>query len=132
VAKIRPIVSPKSTSKSSSTSIDRRTIHNEILLSLPSKELGTILPDLEFVEMRAYDLLNEMGEAIKICYFMNSGMTSILTVMGDGKGVEVGSPARKDSLACLSWSDSRRVRLGRSCRSRDLHFVWALCKCRKL
>jgi len=90
VAKIRPIVSPKSTSKSSSTSIDRRTIRNEILLSLRSKEFGTILPDLEFVEMRAYDLLNEMGEAIKICYFMNSGMTSILTVMGDGKGVEVG------------------------------------------
>ena len=40
--------------------------------------------------MRAYDLVNEMGEAIEFCYFMNSGMTSILTILGDGKGVEVG------------------------------------------
>ncbi len=40
--------------------------------------------------MHAYDLLNEVGETIKYCYFMNSGMTSILAVMGDGKGVEVG------------------------------------------
>ncbi len=40
--------------------------------------------------MRSHDLLNEMGEPIEYCYFMNSGMTSILTIMGDGKGVEVG------------------------------------------
>jgi len=40
--------------------------------------------------MHAYDLLNDAGAAIEFCYFMNSGMTSILTIMGDGKGVEVG------------------------------------------
>ena len=49
-----------------------------------------MLAELEFVEMRSHDLLNEMGEPIEYCYFMNSGMTSILTIMGDGKGVEVG------------------------------------------
>ena len=48
------------------------------------------LPSWNSCEMHAYDLLNEMGEAIEFCYFMNSGMTSILTIMGDGKGVEVG------------------------------------------
>ena len=49
-----------------------------------------MLAELEFVEMRSYDLLNEMGGPIEYCYFMNSGMTSILTIMGDGKQVEVG------------------------------------------
>ena len=49
-----------------------------------------MLAELEFVELRAHDLLNEMGEVIEFCYFMNSGMTSILSVMSDGKGVEVG------------------------------------------
>ena len=49
-----------------------------------------MLAELELVEMHSYDLLNEMGEPIEYCYFMNSGMTSILTIMGDGKGVEVG------------------------------------------
>jgi CRP-like cAMP-binding protein len=65
-------------------------VRNEILLSLPAKECATVLAELEFGELRAHDLLNEMGEVIEYCYFMNSGMTSILTVMADGKGVEVG------------------------------------------
>jgi CRP-like cAMP-binding protein len=82
--------SGKFIAKSSTKGIDPRTIRNEILLSLPSKECAAVLAELEFVEMRSYDLLNEMGGAIEHCYFMNSGMTSILTIMGDGKQVEVG------------------------------------------
>lgn len=90
MAKTQSDFSEKFKAKSSSKSIDQRSLRNEILLSLPPKESSAVLAELEFVEMRAYDLLNEMGEAIEFCYFMNSGMTSILTIMGDGKGVEVG------------------------------------------
>jgi CRP-like cAMP-binding protein len=90
VAKMRQVFSQKFTAKSSATGIDPHSIRNEILLSLPPKECAALLAELEFVEMRSYDLLNEMGEPIEYCYFMNSGMTSILTIMGDGKGVEVG------------------------------------------
>jgi len=90
VAKTQSDFSEKFKAKSSSRSIDPRSLRNEILLSLPPEECAAVLSELEFVEMRAYDLLNEMGEAIEFCYFMNSGMTSILTIMGDGKGVEVG------------------------------------------
>lgn len=82
--------SGKFVAKPSSRGVDPRSIRNEILLSLPAKECATVLSELEFVEMHSYDLLNEMGEPIEYCYFMNSGMTSILTIMGDGKGVEVG------------------------------------------
>jgi CRP-like cAMP-binding protein len=90
VAKTQSDFSEKFKLKPSSRSIDPRSLRNEILLSLPPKECAALLAELEFVEMRAYDLLNEMGETIEFCYFMNSGMTSILTIMGDGKGVEVG------------------------------------------
>jgi hypothetical protein len=90
VAKTQSSFSGKFTAKPSSKGIDPRSVRNEILLSLPPKECAAVLSELEFVEMRAYDLLNEMGESIEFCYFMNSGMTSILTIMGDGKGVEVG------------------------------------------
>ena len=82
--------SEKFIAKSPTKGIDPRSVHNEILLSLPAKESAALLSELEFVQMRAYDLLNEMGESIEFCYFMNSGMTSILAIMGDGKGVEVG------------------------------------------
>lgn len=90
MAKTQSDFSEKFKAKSSSKSTDPRSLRNEILLSLPPKECAAVLAELEFVEMSAYDLLNEMGEAIEFCYFMNSGMTSILTIMGDGKGVEVG------------------------------------------
>jgi CRP-like cAMP-binding protein len=90
VAKTQPGFSRKVEAKSSSQGTDQRSIRNEILLALPGKECAAVFAQLEFVEMRAYDLLNEMGEAIEFCYFMNSGMTSILTILGDGKGVEVG------------------------------------------
>src|ERR1700688_3597188 len=90
MAQTQSSFSEKFTAKSSTKGIDPRSVRNEILLSLPAKECAALLSELEFVEMRAYDLLNEMGEAIEFCYFMNSGMTSILTILVDGKGVEVG------------------------------------------
>jgi CRP-like cAMP-binding protein len=65
-------------------------IHNEILLGLPRKERDAVFPCLELVEMRTHDLLNEMGEPIEYCYFVNSGLASILNVTADGKSVEVG------------------------------------------
>jgi CRP-like cAMP-binding protein len=90
VAKINSGSSEKHTEKSAAKGIGTSAVHNGILLSLPAKECAIMLAELEFVDLRAHDLLNEMGEAIEYCYFMNSGMTSILTVMADGKGVEVG------------------------------------------
>jgi CRP-like cAMP-binding protein len=90
MAQTQSSFSEKFTAKSSTKGIDPRSVRNEILLSLPARESAALLSELEFVQMRAYDLLNEMGESIEFCYFMNSGMTSILTIMGDGKGVEVG------------------------------------------
>ena len=65
--------SEKFTSKSTSKAIDPRSVQNEILLSLPTKECAALLSELEFMPMNAYDLLNEMGETIEFCYFMNSG-----------------------------------------------------------
>src|SRR5438067_12909419 len=65
-------------------------MHNEILVGLSKKECEALLSNLEFVEMRLHDVLNEMGESIKYCYFVNSGLASVLNVMSDGKSVEVG------------------------------------------
>jgi CRP-like cAMP-binding protein len=40
--------------------------------------------------MKLRDVLNEAGQPIEFCYFVNSGLASILTVMKTGKSVEVG------------------------------------------
>ncbi len=70
--------------------IDAQPIENEILLSLPASERETLFPQLTFLELRTHHVLLEPGEAIQFGYFPNSGMTSILTVLPEGKSVEVG------------------------------------------
>lgn len=70
--------------------IDGQPVENEILLGLPQKEREVIFPQLTFVDLRTHDVLHEPGEPIKFGYFLNTGMTSILTVLTEGKSVEVG------------------------------------------
>ena len=129
----------KFVAKPSTRGVDPRSIRNEILLSLPSKECAAVLADLEFVEMRNYDLLNEMGEPIEYCYFMNSGMTSILTIMGDGKGVEVGLTGKEGFIGLpvivgLKTSATRAIVqiTGSAFRLSTQQLLLALTKCPQL
>jgi CRP-like cAMP-binding protein len=74
----------------SSPPIDGQSVENEILLALPPKEREAIFPQLTLVDLPTHDVLHEPGEPIKFGYFLNSGMTSILTVLAEWKSVEVG------------------------------------------
>ena len=65
-------------------------IQNEILLGLPRKEGTSILSKSKFVPLPARTVLTEMSDPIEFCYFLNSGVVSIIHVMTDGKSVEVG------------------------------------------
>jgi CRP-like cAMP-binding protein len=90
MAKVAFRPSAESIDGSPSSAISRTSIHNEILLDLPHREFNAIFPELERIELRTHELLNEIGEPIEYCFFINSGMASILSVLGDGKSVEVG------------------------------------------
>jgi CRP-like cAMP-binding protein len=65
-------------------------IHNEILLRLSQSEGQALFPKLELLRFKVHHLLHETGDALKSIYFCNSGMISILSVVPDGKSVEVG------------------------------------------
>jgi CRP-like cAMP-binding protein len=65
-------------------------MHNEILLGLTPKEREMVSPELEQVDLPAHSVLNELGQPIQYCFFVNSGLASVLSVMSDGKSVEVG------------------------------------------
>jgi CRP-like cAMP-binding protein len=69
---------------------DRREVGNIILLALPPPEWTQIAASLEFVRLRLHQVLHEVGEDIKSGYFLNEGMSSVLTVQPDGESVEVG------------------------------------------
>src|ERR1700689_1679817 len=69
---------------------NRNHILNLILLGLPADELSAATRKLEFVELPTHTVLHEAGEPLTRVYFINSGLASVLTVMSDGKSVEVG------------------------------------------
>jgi len=65
-------------------------VHNRLLLSLPRKLRNELFASLEPVRLPVRTVLCEMGAAIRHAYFINSGLASILSVMSNGKSVEVG------------------------------------------
>ncbi len=65
-------------------------IHNLILLGLPANELTAVIWKLEFVELPTHFVLHGAGDPVTHAYFINSGLASVLSVMTDGKSVEVG------------------------------------------
>ncbi len=69
---------------------DHKDIRNQILLALPRNEYQVVAPQLEFVRLKTHQLLHEAGDSLQSAYFCNSGMISILSVLSDGKCVEVG------------------------------------------
>ena len=75
--------------------IDGITVENELLLGLPAKERESAFPRLVFVQLRRHDVLHEPGAPIKFAHFINSGLASVLSVMADGKSVEVGLTAKE-------------------------------------
>jgi CRP-like cAMP-binding protein len=69
---------------------DGRGVGNIILRGLPRAESARIFFSLEFVRLRLHQVLHEPAEVIKSGYFLNDGMSSVLTVQPDGESVEVG------------------------------------------
>jgi CRP-like cAMP-binding protein len=68
----------------------RAALTNGILRSLSRKEFKAIFPKLEPVQLPLRSVLNDAAKPIAYCYFLRSGLASILTVLASGKIVEVG------------------------------------------
>src|ERR1700686_1500752 len=81
---------PQAASKPSNENGDGNHFYNKILLGLPAKELGMLMPTMEFVRLKVHHVLHEPGDTLRSAWFCNSGLVSILSVFPDGKCVEVG------------------------------------------
>src|ERR1051326_3060133 len=66
-------------------------IENRILAALPPSEVERLLPYLEPISLNLKEVLFTLGEPIQHLYFLNTGMISLLSMMGDGRTVEVGA-----------------------------------------
>lgn len=129
----------KSTPEPTASSVNGRQVHNKILLGLPKDEWITIFSKLEFVSLPTPTMLNEMGQHIKFAFFLNDGLGSILSIMPDGKTVEVGLVGREGFVglpltAGFSSSHARVIMqvAGSGFRIPAGEFSIALRKCPKL
>lgn len=73
----------------------KRAVGNEILRDLPAGERNLVSPKLESVTLKLHDVLHEPGAPINFGYFPESGIVSILSVLSDGKSLEVGLIGRE-------------------------------------
>lgn len=92
----------------------RGKVLNLILLGLPAREGDVVRKSLEFIDLPTPFVLHEAGETIKFAYFIESGLASVLTMMVDGKSVEVGLAGKEGFIglpliAGLSTSATRVI-----------------------
>ncbi len=66
-------------------------VKNRILLALPDDEFQHIFRHLAFVELRQGQVLYNADNWINYAYFLNSGMTSSVSVTAEGQTVEDGT-----------------------------------------
>jgi len=69
---------------------DGHPVKNRILLALARSGCEQVLAKMEFVNLPVKTVLHDVGEPIASGYFINEGLASVLSVMQDGKSVEVG------------------------------------------
>ncbi len=64
---------------------------NRLLAALPSEEYKRLLPDLESVYLPHKQVVYEPHEPIKYVYFPTDAVMSLISLMENGAGVEVGN-----------------------------------------
>jgi CRP-like cAMP-binding protein len=69
----------------------RSQVRNRILLALPEQEFQQVFRHLAFVELRQGQVLYNADNWIDYAYFINSGMTSSVSVTVEGQTVEDGT-----------------------------------------
>jgi CRP-like cAMP-binding protein len=69
---------------------EARPLRNRLLAELPPEEDAQLRPHLERVSLGVKDVLYEPYQPIPSIYFPETGVLSIVAIMGDGKTSEVG------------------------------------------
>jgi CRP-like cAMP-binding protein len=82
---------------------------NHLLAALPSAEYTRILPSLSVVPLKLKDILHKPGEPIRDVYFPGGGFCSMLTVLEDGRMVEIATVGREGMVGVSAVLDGAPV-----------------------
>jgi CRP-like cAMP-binding protein len=78
---------------------------NRLLAALPAVDYLRILPSLNLVPLKLKDILHKPGEPIREVYFPGGGFCSMLTVLEDGKMVEIATIGREGMVGVSAVLD---------------------------
>ena len=63
---------------------------NRLLAALPAEDFARFFSELEPVKLSLRQVLQDTVQPVECVYFVEEGVTSILTMMADGSSIEVG------------------------------------------
>jgi CRP-like cAMP-binding protein len=88
---------------------DRTPPSNQLLAALPPDVLGRVAPAIDVIPLELKRFLYKPGEPIHEVYFPGGGFCSIVTVLGDGRMVEVATIGREGMLGISAVLNSAAV-----------------------
>jgi CRP-like cAMP-binding protein len=74
------------------------SVLNRLLAALPAVDRDRLLPTLDIVPLKLKDLVHKAGERLQHVYFPGGGFLSIVTVLQDGRMVEVATVGREGAV----------------------------------
>jgi CRP-like cAMP-binding protein len=83
---------------------------NQLLAALPAPEYARLAPSLETLPLKLKEWIHPPGEAIRDVYFPGGGFCSILTVLEDGRMVEVATIGREGAVGMSAVFDGTASR----------------------
>lgn len=81
--------------------ITRNCSKNILLAALPVEEYKRLLPNLEPIYLPLKQVVYEAHEPIEYVYFPTNAVLSLINMMEDGAGVEVGTVGNEDMVGIL-------------------------------
>jgi CRP-like cAMP-binding protein len=82
---------------------------NRLLAALPADDYARIVPSLSVVPLKLKDILHKPGEPIRDVYFPGGGFCSMLTVLEDGRMVEIATVGREGVVGVSAVLDGAPV-----------------------
>jgi CRP-like cAMP-binding protein len=70
-------------------------VHNRLLAALPADEYARIHATLDVIPLTLKDVLHKPGDPIQYVYFPGGGFLSMVTVLADGRMVEIATVGRE-------------------------------------
>ncbi len=101
-------VAPSSIAPPASSATKRPAVPavtNMLLAALPGADRARILPLLETIPLVLREMLHGAGERVRYVYFPGGGFLSIVTVLDDGRMVEVATVGREGAVGLSAMSE---------------------------